>query len=74
MNRKPKVGEKITLYAWTQHSKVGFSIPVECVDAFDRDETILRGQRMLARKCLVTICLPDGSKLDVTREDLEPAE
>lgn len=70
MTRKPKVGEKLTLFAFAAKSRSGFSVPVTCVYAYDRDDTVMRG-RMLARKCPVQVRLPDGTIADVTRDDLD---
>jgi hypothetical protein len=74
MKRKPDIREKLTLRAWAQASRTGFSIPVVGVDAFDTSDVITRGTRTLARKCLVVVRLPGGQTIDVTREDLDPVE
>lgn len=73
MKRKPKKGEKLLLLCWSQGSRKGFSVPVECVYAHDRDETAMR-ERMLAARCPVEVLLQDGSMLMVERRDLESAD
>lgn len=70
MKRKPRVGEKLRLYGWAQISRTGFSVVVECLDAFDTTDTILRGHRMPVEKCEVKVRLPNGSEVNVTRGDL----
>lgn len=72
MIRKPKVGEKLTLFAFAAKSRAGIQRSGNCVYAFDRDDTLMRGARMLARKCPVQVKLPDGTIANVTRDDLEP--
>lgn len=74
MKRKPKVGEKLRLYALTQKSRMGFSIEVECKDAFDANDALSRSFRMPAEKCDVLVKLHDGHEVWVTRADVEPVK
>lgn len=73
MKRKPRIGERLSLLAWSQKSRAGFAVSVECLDPWDRNETLLR-TRPLAKDCAVLVKLPCGGTLTVTRDDLEPEE
>lgn len=72
MKRKPKKGQALLLRCRTKASSRGFQIPAQCIDAFDREDGLLR-TKMPAEKLPVTVRLQDGSTLEVTRGDVEPA-
>lgn len=71
MKRKPAKGEPLLLLAWAQKSRKGFSVRVECISAHDRDDALMG--KTPAAKCLVTVLMPCGQLVEVTRADLEPA-
>lgn len=67
MKAQPEQGQALLLLGWAQKSRVGFSIPVECIGSDPDAPGKPRG------KCGVLVMLPDASVIRVTRADLEPA-
>lgn len=71
MKRAPLKGERLNLYGWAQRSRAGFRVHVECTDAAQMPA---HASDRWAEKCPVTVALPGGARLEVTRGDLEPVK
>lgn len=68
MIKKPAKGQKLLLLCYSQVSRTGFMLPVECV-ASEEPKT---GQKR--SKAEVWVMLADASVVIVTRADVEDAE